>query len=80
MKYQETTNVDVGNIASKNQLFWRPIYEVIENSYFEAAKLSQTKKLDQCRNNPNEPKNIPNEIKTDKKKWLWKRGCMHKWL
>ena len=31
-------NVDIDNIASKKQLFWRPIYEVIENSYFEETK------------------------------------------
>ena len=42
---------------------WRPIYEVIENQYFEATKLFPKKVLDQCRNNPNNPQNIPNEIK-----------------
>ena len=33
--YQETMNVEIENIASKKQLFWRSIYEVNENSYFE---------------------------------------------
>ena len=55
LKYQETMNVDVENIASKKQPFCRPIYEVIENSYFVATKLFPTKHLDQCRNNPNGP-------------------------
>ena len=49
LKYQKTMNVDVENIASKKQLFWRPIYEVIGNSYFEATKLFLTIILDQCR-------------------------------
>ena len=32
-------NVDIGNIGSKKQPFWRPIYEDIENSYFGETKL-----------------------------------------
>ena len=53
-------NADVENIASKKQQFWRPIYEVVDNSYFEATKLFPTNVLDQCRNNPNNPQKIPN--------------------
>ena len=34
MEYQEIMNADVQNIASK-YYFWRPIYGVIDNSYFE---------------------------------------------
>ena len=30
MEYQEKMNVEIDNIASKKQPFWRPIYEVIE--------------------------------------------------
>ena len=73
-------NVDIENISSKKQPFWIPIDEVIENSYFEATKVFPTKQLDQCRNNPNEPQNIPNEIKLVLNKWLWNRGCIQKWL
>ena len=46
-------NVEIENIASKKQPFWRSIYEVIENSYFEETKLFPTTFLNQCRNNPN---------------------------
>ena len=38
LEYQETMNLDIENIASLKKN-WRPIYEVIENSYFEATKL-----------------------------------------
>ena len=55
MGYQETMNVDIENIVSKKQQFWRPIYEVIEDSYFEETKLFLTNVLNQCRNNPNKP-------------------------
>ena len=58
-------------IASKKQSFWRPIYEVIENSYFEETKLFPTTFLNQCKNNPNEHHNIPNEIKA-----VFKNGCL----
>ena len=42
LEYQETRNVYSENISSKKQQFWRPIYEVIENSYFEETKLFPT--------------------------------------
>ena len=42
LEYQETLSIDIVNIASKKQPFWRPIYEVIENSYFEETKLFPT--------------------------------------
>ena len=61
-------NVDIENISSKRQCFWRQIYEVIENSYFEATKLFPENASDKCRNNPNESQNIPNKIKADFKK------------
>ena len=73
-------NVDIENISSKKQPFWRSIYEVIKNSYFEDTILFPTKNLNQCRNIPNEPQNIPSEVKAALKKWIWNRGCMHKLL
>ena len=60
LEYQETMNVDIDNIASKKQPFCTPIYDVIENSYFDETGLFPTKNLDQCKNNPNEPQNILN--------------------
>ena len=59
MEYQERMNVDVENIFNKKQKIWRPKYEVIDNSYFVATKIFPTELLDQCRNNTNNPKNIP---------------------
>ena len=41
------------------------IYEVIDNSYFAATKLFPTDFFYQCRNNPNNPQNITNTIKSD---------------
>ena len=64
MEYQENVNVGIENVSSKKQPSWRPIYEVIDNSYFVETKFFSTEFLDQCRNNPNEPQNIPNEIKS----------------
>ena len=34
-------NVDIENIASKKQPFWRSIYEVIDYAYFEVIKTFQ---------------------------------------
>ena len=73
-------NVDIQNIDSKKQPFWRSIYEFIDDSFFEETKLFPTKVLNQCRNNANEPQNIPSEVKEAFKKCLWSKDCMHKWL
>ena len=73
-------NVDIEKKSSKKQPFWRPIYEFIENSYFEVVKLFPIKLLNQYKNIPNEPQNIPNEIKSAFFKWLCNMVCMHKWL
>ena len=34
LEYQEKDNLDIENIASKEQPFWRSMYEVIDDSYF----------------------------------------------
>ena len=63
MGYQEIMNLDIENIASTNQQFCRSIYEVINDSYFKVVTLLPTPLLNQCQNNPNEPHNIPNEVR-----------------
>ena len=35
------------------------------NLYSEEEEIFPTRHLNQCKNNPNEPQNIPNEIKSD---------------
>ena len=65
-EYQETTNVDVENIASRKK--WRPIFKGIDNSFFSATKLFPTEFQDQYRNNTNNTQNIPSEIKVALKK------------
>ena len=37
LEYQETMNVDIGNIASTKKTFGISIYEVIDDSQFEAV-------------------------------------------
>ena len=74
MEYKEKINVYIENIASKKQTFWRPICEVIENSYFEETKLFPTIFFNQCGNNPNEPQKIPNEIKSYLKRMDMEKG------
>ena len=43
---------------------WRPIYKVIDTSFFVSTKIFPTELfLYQCKNNPNKPQNIPSEVK-----------------
>ena len=61
-------DVNIENIASKKQPYWRSINRIIDNSYFEVVKLFTTTFLNQCKNNTNEPQNIPSEFKAYFKK------------
>ena len=45
-------NLDIENIASTNQQFWRSRYEAIDDSYFGVVKLSPKIFLNQCKKNP----------------------------
>ena len=38
VEYQETMKADLGNIAKKRKK-WRPIYKVIDASYFEETDI-----------------------------------------
>ena len=49
MEYQETMNLDIENISSKNQQIWRSMYEVIHDDYFKAVELFLSEFLDQCK-------------------------------
>ena len=67
-------NIDVENIANKNKKNWRPIFEVIDNLFFAATKPFPTEFLDQCKNYPNKPQNIPSEVKVALKKIAMGQG------
>ena len=73
-------NVDVENITNKEQKSWRQIYKVIETSNFAATKLFPTEFLDQFINNPDNPQNLPSEVKVALKNGyvtgvIWTSGC-----
>ena len=42
LEYQETMNLNIGNIASTNQQILRSIYEVIHDDYLKAVKFFPT--------------------------------------
>ena len=63
MEYQETMNVDIENMASKKQPIWRPVYEVIDYSYFRVTTLFPTTYSNQFRNNSNKLQNVPSKVK-----------------
>ena len=45
----------------------RPLYDVIDTSFFSSTKMFPTNILDQCKNNPNETQFLPSEVKVDLK-------------
>ena len=60
MEYQETMDLEIEKIASTSQQIWRSIYRVIHDDYFKAVKKIPELFLNQCKNDPNKPQNIPN--------------------
>ena len=79
LEYQKAINVDIENIANK-KMFRRPIYEVIDNSFFAATKMLSTEISDKCKNNPNQPQNITSEVKVVLNKKDMEQWFIHKWL
>ena len=41
---------------------WRPIYEVIDNSFFAKIFVFPQEVLDQCKKYPNKPQFLPSEV------------------
>ena len=39
LEYQETMNLDIKKISNTKLPFWRSIYEVIDDSYFEVVNV-----------------------------------------
>ena len=79
LEYQERLNIDIENISKNKTKNWRPMYEIIDTSFFAATKRFPPEFLDHCKNNRNEPQSLPSEVKVSLKKMLRKKGYMKKW-
>ena len=83
MGYQETLKIDVKNINKHIKTTCRPIYEVIDATFFEETDIFPQAFSDWCKMNPNKPLFIPSDIKTfleimEKEKGLyWQVVVMH---
>ena len=69
--YKEKTSQDIKNIDTYetrkkvNTKKWRPIYEVIDESYIEESKIFHDDFIRDCKNNPNEAQFISDEVKNN---------------
>ena len=73
-------NLDIENIASSRQQIWRSIYEVIPDDYFKFVKFFPAGFLNQCKKIKMNLRTYQMKSNQLLKRWLWKMGCMHKWL
>ena len=73
-------NVDIENISSFKNYFGDQYMKLLKIHILKKQNYFQYNCLNQCRDIPNEPQNIPNKIKAAFKTWLRNRGCVHKWL
>ena len=44
---------------------WRPIYEVIDEAYIEESKIFPDDFIRDCKNNSNEARDIPRDVKNN---------------
>ena len=49
LKYQETMNLEIENIAITNKQVWRSVYDEIHDEYFKAVKLFPAQCSDHCK-------------------------------
>ena len=56
-------DIYVKNIDKNDKNTWRTVYEAIDAPYFVEVKLFPKSFPDYCKNHPNCPQIIPNEIK-----------------
>ena len=67
--YKETMEIDIDQINTYelrnkvNTIKWRPIYEVIDESYFKGYKSFSDNLMKECEDNSNEALFFPLEIK-----------------
>ena len=57
-----TMGLYVANIDKNDNNIWMTIYEAIYEGYFFKVKLFPREFINICKNNPNEPQNIPTDI------------------
>ena len=57
----------------------KPIYEVIDTSFFVETEKIPPEFSDQCKKYPTEPQFLPSEVKVTLKKWLQNKCYMQNW-
>ena len=71
--YKETTSIDIENIdtfetiTKLNTTKWRPIHELIDKAYFIGSKIFSEDFIKLCKDNSNEARDIPHEVKNNMK-------------
>ena len=67
--YKETMSIDIENVdafetrTKVNTTKWRTIYEVIDQAYFIGSKIFSDDFIKECKDDSNEDRDIPREIK-----------------
>ena len=67
--YKETMSIDIENVdafetrTKVNITKWRTIYEVIDQAYFIGSKIFSDDFIKECKDDSNEDRDIPREIK-----------------
>ena len=63
---QDVDNIDTYETRTKdNTKKWRPIFEVIDESYIKDSKISPENFIRDCKNNSNKARNIPRDVKNN---------------
>ena len=82
--YKETTRQDIETIdiyETRTKFYitqWRPIYEVIDESYIKESNIPPDNFIIECKNNSNEQLFISSDVKNNIKKWQRNKVYMKK--
>ena len=72
-KYIE--NIDTYENRTKvNTTKWRPLYEVIDEAYFKGSKILSDDLIKECKDNSNEARDIPRDVKNYIKQMTMEQG------
>ena len=78
--YKGTMSIDIEDIdtfetiTKVNTTKWSPIYEVINKAYFIGSKNFSDDFIKECKNNSNESRDIPREVKNNIKRMAMEQG------
>ena len=77
---KDIDNIDNYETRTKvNTTKWTPIYELVDEAYIKGSKNFSDYFIKKCKDNSNEARDIPRDVKITLIEWKCNKDYMHKW-